>query len=428
MNSHADKTHDSKRQPVVKSVSQDQNKGLSDFQIDDNRAEAIAQRKVQQIANNSNQVKQMKAVQKIANSTSKAEQTTQMKAIDPKMPIQKKALNAGVLNVAGEHHDKSDKLRIWEEDYAREKTGGAYWQEDEFKFSKQKPKGNVGETVSVHGDPKILQMANVIHFCTKSVIDINRYIDRLTRVKATKFNLPMNRSLVFDTCKLVNNHLPKLRAFRKLFKKLQPQALSELPNQPDYKGIYDFYSVYGNEFFNDYVSGVKKWVSATLELDQDKTDKDQLNNAAKGGLVHLPKGKSLINKLFLKEDVSAVENQEGLENVIYSRSKAMHEAATAGKASKGVWKVGETHVSDIKDEILEDANPDYELMTDKEFYVDFNKWLEQDIHYQGMLYGLEIAHIYGWSDSVVLEKARAGEFDAMVHTRRNRGPVPSYIV
>ncbi len=61
MNAHADKTRENKSQSVSNGESQMQRGGESTFQFVDNRPEAIAQIKLQEIANNSPQAMQLKA-------------------------------------------------------------------------------------------------------------------------------------------------------------------------------------------------------------------------------------------------------------------------------------------------------------------------------------------------------------------------------
>jgi hypothetical protein len=52
MNTHADKTQENKRQSVAAEIPQMQSCGESTFQFVDYRSEAIAQRKMQEMANN----------------------------------------------------------------------------------------------------------------------------------------------------------------------------------------------------------------------------------------------------------------------------------------------------------------------------------------------------------------------------------------
>lgn len=86
MNTHADTTQDNKSQSVANDVSQKQISGESTFQFVDNRPEALAQRKIQEIAKNSPQAKQAAQLQGMADYHS---------AHQPK-PIQKKENNTGL--------------------------------------------------------------------------------------------------------------------------------------------------------------------------------------------------------------------------------------------------------------------------------------------------------------------------------------------
>jgi hypothetical protein len=86
MNTHAEKTQENKNQTVSVADSQKQSEGSSTFQFVDNRPEAIAQRKLQEMANNSLQVKQAAQLQVMANNYSAQQQN----------PIQKKENNTGL--------------------------------------------------------------------------------------------------------------------------------------------------------------------------------------------------------------------------------------------------------------------------------------------------------------------------------------------
>ena len=102
MNTHADETQENKSQTVTAEASQIQSGGESTFQFVDNRPEAIAQRKLQEMANNSPQVSQLRAFQDMANNSPQAKQTAQLKAMadnysaQQQQPIQKKENNTGL--------------------------------------------------------------------------------------------------------------------------------------------------------------------------------------------------------------------------------------------------------------------------------------------------------------------------------------------
>lgn len=86
MNTHADKTQENKSQSVANAVSHRQSTSESSFHFEDNRPEAIAQRKLQEMANNSPQAKQAVQLQSMADNYSAQEH----------QPIQKKENNTGL--------------------------------------------------------------------------------------------------------------------------------------------------------------------------------------------------------------------------------------------------------------------------------------------------------------------------------------------
>lgn len=88
MNTHADKTQENKSQSFSNKISQKLSDDESAFQLVDNRPEAVAQRKLQEMANNSPQVKQAFQLKAMADNYSVLRQP----------PIQKKERNAPSLS------------------------------------------------------------------------------------------------------------------------------------------------------------------------------------------------------------------------------------------------------------------------------------------------------------------------------------------
>lgn len=86
MHTHADKTQKNKSHLVANAVTQKQRDGESTFQFVDNRPKAIAQRKLQEMANDSPQAKQAAQFQTMADNNS----------VQQKQPIQKKENNTGL--------------------------------------------------------------------------------------------------------------------------------------------------------------------------------------------------------------------------------------------------------------------------------------------------------------------------------------------
>jgi hypothetical protein len=102
MNTHADKTRENKSQSVADAISQKKSGGESTFQFVDNRPEAIAQRKLQEMANNSPRAMQLTAIQEMANNSPQAKRAAQLQAMadnhsaQQQQPIQKKNNNTGL--------------------------------------------------------------------------------------------------------------------------------------------------------------------------------------------------------------------------------------------------------------------------------------------------------------------------------------------
>jgi hypothetical protein len=99
MNTYADKAHENKSQSVTNAVSQKKSGGSSTFQFLDNRPEVIAQRKLQEMANDSPQVKQAAQLQAMAdNYTAQQQPTIQKRKNNTGLPDN---LKSGIENLSG---------------------------------------------------------------------------------------------------------------------------------------------------------------------------------------------------------------------------------------------------------------------------------------------------------------------------------------
>lgn len=78
MNIHVDRTQENKSQKFSSANFQKQNADQCTFGFEDNRSESIAQRKLQQMANNSTQTTQLKDFQEMANNRPEASRGTQL--------------------------------------------------------------------------------------------------------------------------------------------------------------------------------------------------------------------------------------------------------------------------------------------------------------------------------------------------------------
>ncbi|MCT4636075.1 MAG: DUF4157 domain-containing protein [Bacteroidales bacterium] len=104
---HADKTQETPKKSVTNEVSQRHNRVNSTFQFVDNRPEAIAQRKLQEIANNSPQIKQIAQLQVTANNYSAKQNNPVQQKKSPELNLRKNNtglpdnLKTGIENLSG---------------------------------------------------------------------------------------------------------------------------------------------------------------------------------------------------------------------------------------------------------------------------------------------------------------------------------------
>lgn len=109
MNTHADKTQETKNQSVAKAVSQKQSGGESTFQFVDNRPESMQMRKLQEMANNSPQVKQLRTIQEMANNSPRGQQ---LQAIQERPLNSPQPKRAAQLQAIAENHPTQDQQPI----------------------------------------------------------------------------------------------------------------------------------------------------------------------------------------------------------------------------------------------------------------------------------------------------------------------------
>lgn len=97
-----EKPKENKSSAVANNVGQKKNNAKQGFGLVDNRPEAVAQRKLQEKANNSSQVSQLRAFQNMANNSPRTKQTAQLQSkadnhsSQQQQPIQKKENNTGL--------------------------------------------------------------------------------------------------------------------------------------------------------------------------------------------------------------------------------------------------------------------------------------------------------------------------------------------
>jgi hypothetical protein len=284
----------------------------------DSRPLAIAQRRLQQEANHSPRVRQLQALQHMADGS-----VLQMKAFSP-----------AVLNVAGEDHNESNARRAREEYVTHWVTDGGYWTEPDFQVTVN--------GAQVDADPKLLRFLRNLHV-----------LSRLWNTLATT--------------------------------RLSPEFI---PGRA--RDLWALTSPVIDLIANEYAGSVGDRYSggAALSVEQGQT-RDRINldrynqfNLARQALRGLKdlhpyaaEQRANVRQLLEQFQTSAlamVQNVMGRENLDVLRSNAMHQAAEAKSNSVGVWKIGESHVDDIRRN-LQGTPPTYNLMTQQEFNDEYNR-------------------------------------------------------
>ncbi|GLQ89059.1 hypothetical protein [Dyella flagellata] len=284
----------------------------------DNRPRDIAQRRLQQAADDSPQVRQLQALQRTADGS----------------VVQMKPFSASMLNVAGEDHNESKLRRVREAYVTQWVTDGGYWTEPDFQV-------NVNGQ-EVDADPKILRFLRNMH------------------VLRSLWN-----TLV--TTKLPPSYIPEHA--QRIWRSTSP--------------VIDLVeSEYAGSVGDRYSGGAALSAEGGQLRDQINHRRHAYFDLARQALQELnnlhpyqPADRERVKTLLAQFQASAanmVKNVMEGPNLDFLRSKAMHEAAIAKSASIGVWKIGQSHVNNIKRH-MEDNPAAYNLMTKTEFNDEYDR-------------------------------------------------------
>ena len=296
------------------------------------------------------------------------------------------------LNVVGEDHTISDKIRKEEKIYAAIFSGSSnYWKEDEFRVQDQKP-GERGQLQKddkrSFADPGDLKFFHSIW----TVYNAGKKIDS-SKTEGT--DLSRNMYYFRNGIIYTNNLYAWLKEFdsgkyglekgeKEKFLSLHPQILDmaltwqdayenyyqTIPNQPD-RDKYPKPETYKQKYFS--------WVPTGKKVVTDKNEPlENYCNASVNALVNAVKQKELLRKWNLSENalegsrvkiktLAGVETNEESNEISILRSDKMHEAANERYDTRGVWKIGEKHVIEIKTKYPEEQI-NYNLVEAKSFY------------------------------------------------------------
>lgn len=243
---------------------------------------------------------------------------------------QLKPLSNSKLNVVGEDHNESNERRQEERQFTTDKTGGTYWEENEFQVTM----ANGDQT---DADPLTYRLIHTL-----------QNIARLTK-HLNKFGTEEG---AIDLAKNIHGKVEGLIT-------LAETQWGRLEGVP-----------YTGDLTPDEVAT------------RDKLFKERMSKLAlcKTALVALKDGQQLETKV-IKAHVENIKgyndhmaNVMSVGEVTVLRSQAMHDAAQGAANTSGVWKIGEDHVSDITDILAKtQGTADYNLLTQSEFNDELKK-------------------------------------------------------
>jgi len=262
--------------------------------------------------------------------------------------VQLKALSSAKLNVAGENHPESGKRRESEKKYAESKKSLPYMRESGFKYIATIPWffGKRTKKVETKGDPHLLRAEHHLNQLEEKHAKI--FLSEFAKGKIPE-SLPQNVDIkiMWETCiDILSDSTKQVRW--EIIKALDTP--SEKVNSSK---------------LTDTFEELEQLDKKLLEM-KSLSEKPTIAAAAKTISNSIKK----IRLGFSKSLGMANRTQKDIMN---ARSKAMMKAAKdSGK--KGLWKVGDKHIDDIKEMNVPLNTNAYQIMSKDEFNKDYGLW------------------------------------------------------
>lgn len=330
MNTHADIRQDNKSQSIANAFSKKESNAVSTFQLVDNRPKQIAQLQKKDLISTTQSVFQLQK------------------------------LEAGKLNVVGEHHTESNNRRSQEKEIAAREVGGGYWTEDKFRIRKtqslqENSVKNTAQDPRIIGDALYLRIAESIQYVDDAKNEFEQEWAQLTTQKLSGeelMNLKPELQSLLVTCKthtLEANRLAEAYMHNEEFKTLP-------------------------KFVTDQIIQIHKLLpkTETLFLILAETWK-------KNSLEQLISDKFLnsFNVFGSNIDVltmyAAKIGGKSRTDTSKLRSYEMDNAADFAHDQIGVWKIGFDHVAHIKEEMQQNDTKNYVLINRDEFNHEYKE-------------------------------------------------------
>lgn len=285
---------------------------------------------VQRLADHSPQVQRASALQRLADHSPHA------------VPIQRKALVSNKLNVAGENHLDSDERRDDERSLATEYAEGLYWEENEFIV-------DVSPNVTAEADPNILKFLTVLHDVqrwSKSIYDAN---SETSCVSAAKLRDPTLTALINLARQQYNRGVG-----------VAYPSTSQDPLQAHEVTTRD--QLMAQRL--GYLQTIANAQQALVAMPDGSLDGQQRATVTQHRTAMKTAVEAVVGMTMAKPDLD------------FLRSMAMNRAAVKMVATKGLWKIGNDHVTDILTKLPEDQpQPNYNLLT----MAEFDEFVEQKV-------------------------------------------------
>lgn len=326
MNTHARKSEENLSKTFVNHSNRKSGSNNSIFQLIDKRSGAIAKRKLQKMASDSLYAMQMKAFQNRANKSLHERQVAQFqvnryaKSMDLNITstrvkpfpvigaVQRKA-EPGKMNIVGEEHyeqtipDKAANIRVDEREFTKEKLKGNYWTEaDPFIIS---------EGRQFYGDDPVLRATEALN-AAQDVLSrlLKGYLAERNKLNFWTTELLAETQRIDEPTKRELNRIAKLliRIFIQtdLYFKSKTTAIEPIKSVNRKKkpsGCPYFLS----EQIKQVEPGIIKWLEKRYSIQKNP-------------------------------DISKERSRNMLMSAVYAKNGGL----------KGVWKVGNDHVKDMK--------------------------------------------------------------------------------
>jgi hypothetical protein len=264
-----------------------------------------------------------------------------------KIPIQLRKLVPNTLNLVGERHDESDKVRTTETYFSRIRTKGPYWQEGEFKM--------FDEHSQYFGDAPILRF---VFWCSQ----IKELLDSMLKIgvipRGNYYSVDQKLDELLSNMKLkifdyIAEGQLELERFQERFQKSESKFIP----YSVFQKINTAMKTYNLSYFKYLLIQLQEDIRS---INTGQAFNDEKNSSLKRYQEELAKIVSDLSGSQLSVEVSRIRSIAMFKAFMYAR----------GKDVKGVWKVGQEHINDLSKDPLMGK----ELTSREEFIEELNSW------------------------------------------------------